>query len=115
LLLLSLYTFVFVEIFSVRWPSAAGGAASWEFAVMVFAGFSLHGMLADCAIRATGLITANPAFVKRQRFPLEVLGLSTVLAALSQYAVALLLLIVFSLFVYGMPPASVLLIPVFIA
>lgn len=114
-LLLVLYTFVFVEIFQVRWfPEQAGRTNPFDFALMAFAGMSLHAMLADCATRAVGLIVGNPNFVKKQRFPLEAIGLALAGASFVQYLAALGLLVVFSLFVYGMPPVTALLIPLYL-
>lgn len=114
-LLLVLYTFVFVQIFKVRWaqPGTVEGS-SFDFAVMAFVGLSLHALLADCCARAVALIVGNPNFVKKQRFPLPALGLAMVLASIAQYAVSLALLVVFSLFVFGPPPLTALLIPLYL-
>ena len=113
-LLLALYTFVFVEIFKVRWPNAAGGATSVDFALMAFAGLSLHAMFADCASRAVGLISGNPNFVKKQQFPLETIGIALTAASFVQYLAALALLVVLSVVVYGLPPWTFLLLPLYL-
>jgi hypothetical protein len=69
-LMLAVYTFVFSEVFKVRW---AGSDSQTEFAAMVFAGMIVHGVFAEALNRAPQLVLGNPNFVKKVVFPLEVL------------------------------------------
>lgn len=82
LLMLTIYTLVFSKVFKIRW---AGADDSTEmFAVILFVGTSLHGLLADVANRAPGLIAEHAGYVKKVIFPLELLPVVTLLAALFQ-------------------------------
>lgn len=111
LFLLAVYTFVFAVIFRARWPGLAveiGGAS--EFALIVFSGMLLHGFLADCLARSPALLLANANFVKKTVFPLEVLAAVQMFAALFHLLPTFAVLVLFQLFVFGVPPASILLV-----
>jgi len=59
----------------------------------VFAGMVLHGMLAEILIRSPMAIAGQPNFVKKLVFPLTVLPLVTVGAALVHATIALVVLV----------------------
>lgn len=82
LLMLTIYTLVFSKVFKFRW----GGAddSTGMFAVILFVGTSLHGLLADVANRAPGLIAEHASYVKKVVFPVELLPVVTLLSALFQ-------------------------------
>lgn len=79
-LMLCIYTFAFGTVMGGRWPEIESGGAS--FSIVLFAGLIVHGFFAECLIRAPNLIVANPTFVKRVVFPLEILPWPMVLSAL---------------------------------
>jgi lipopolysaccharide transport system permease protein len=79
-LMLGVYAFAFGEVMKSRWPHDAGGDHS--YAVILFAGLIVHGFFAECITRAPTLIVANPNFVKRVVFPLDVMPWPMVLSAL---------------------------------
>lgn len=72
LLMLGVYTFVFVGVFKSRWPGAeaAGGVA---FALRLFAGLMIFNLFAEVVGRAPSLILEQPNLVKKVVFPLELL------------------------------------------
>jgi lipopolysaccharide transport system permease protein len=109
LILLALYTFVFGAIFQVKWSAPPGGHA--EFATMVFAGLVVHGFFAECMARAPAIVLANPSYVKRVVFPLEVLAWVTVLAASFHAALNFLVLLCFVAIGAGTVPMTILLLP----
>jgi lipopolysaccharide transport system permease protein len=116
LLLLGVYTFVFAVIFHARWPAAASGSGSTggstgEYALVVFSGMLLHGFFAECLTRAPSLILGNVNFVQKTVFPLEVLALAQLLAALVHLAATLGVLLVFQCFISGPPALTTLLLP----
>lgn len=82
LLMLTIYTLVFSKVFKIRWAGADDSTGM--FAVILFVGTSLHGLLADVANRAPGLIAEHASYVKKVIFPLELLPVATLLAALFQ-------------------------------
>ena len=71
-LLLLLYTFVFSTVFKSRW---GGGMEEGKlnFALALFTGMIVHGLLAEALVRAPILITSNVPYVKKIVFPLEIL------------------------------------------
>jgi len=89
LLLLSIYSFVFGTIFKARWniPGAEG-----NFSVPLFLGMIIFNIFGECISRAPVTITGNANYVKRVVFPLEVLPVVTIGAALFNFVVGLLVL-----------------------
>ena len=114
LLMLGVYTFVFSGVFKSRWRTGATDGTA-DFAVVLFAGMLVHGLFAECVNRAPGLVLANPNFVKKVVFPLEVLPWVTMGSALFHTGASLIVLlgglVAGSL---GVPPTAVLF-PVVIA
>ena len=81
LLMLAVYTFVFSVVFKARW-NHAGEESRADFAIVLFTGMIVYGIFSECVNRAPGLIVTNPSFVKKVVFPLEVLPVVTLGAAL---------------------------------
>jgi lipopolysaccharide transport system permease protein len=77
--LLTVYTVAFGVILKSRWGFFGGTA---EYALMLFAGLIVFNAFSECMIKSTTLITANPNFVKKIVFPLELLPVITVFTAL---------------------------------
>lgn len=112
LLLLGVYTFVFAVIFHARWPAAASGSGTTgEYALVVFSGMLLHGFFAECLTRAPGLVLGNVNFVQKTVFPLEILAVAQLLAALVHLASTLAVLLLFQWFISGPPAPTTLLLP----
>ena len=95
ILMLTIYTFVFSVIFKARWGS--GGESRFEFALILFAGLIVFNLFAECVNRAPTLIVGNVNYVKKVVFPLEILPLITMGAALFHGVVSLGVLLVFYL------------------
>ena len=97
--MLVVYTFVFSEIFKSRWGGAGGDESKTQFAVVLFVGMIVHGLFAEVINRAPGLILGNVNYVKKVVFPLEILPVVGMGAALFHSLVSLgVLLIAFALF-----------------
>lgn len=111
LLMLVVFTFVFGEIFQSKWPGskATGGL---DFAVPLFAGFLIYTFFAECISRAPGLITGNVNYVKKVVFPLEILAVTSLLAAIFHLLAAYIILITLILFSGWELTWSMLLLPV---
>lgn len=115
LLMLAIYTFVFSVVFRSRWSGGpSGGDGHGDFAVMMFAGLIVHGLLTECLGRAPGLVLANPSYVKRVVFPLEILPLVNGGSALFHAGVSALILVAANLALGGKLTPYVLLAPVVI-
>lgn len=117
LLRLAIYSFVFGTVLRVRWSGPEGSALGPEagqlgFAIFLFSGLIVHGLLAQCLSAAPRLITSNPNYVKRVVFPLEVLSYVSTSSALFQAAMSMAVLLVFQLAVTGALEPTALLLPV---
>jgi len=96
--MLAVYTFVFSVVFKARWGVGAEEGKT-QFAVVLFVGMIVHGLFAEVANRAPGLILSNANYVKKVVFPLEILPVVSMGAALFHSLVSLgVLLIAFALF-----------------
>lgn len=71
LIMLTIYTFIFSEVFSAKWNVETGN--KFEFALMLFCGLNLYNMFSDVLGRSVSLIQQNQNYVKKVVFPLEVL------------------------------------------
>jgi lipopolysaccharide transport system permease protein len=71
LIMLLVYTFVFGFVFKSRWRN--GSTDTYEYALVMFAGILVHGLISECLQRAPTLIVGNANYVKKVVFPLEIL------------------------------------------
>jgi len=108
--MLAVYTFVFSIVFEARWSHV--GESKAEFALVLFAGLIIYNLFAECLNRAPILILANVNFVKKVVFPLEILPWVILGAAFFHALVSLIVWLVFSFFVAGLPPVTIFLLPV---
>ena len=92
LMMLAVYTFVFSVVFKTRW-GVAGDVSKSGFAIVLFVGMILHGLFAECANRAPGLVLSNVNYVKKVVFPLEILPWVAMGSALFHAAISLLVLL----------------------
>lgn len=98
LFMLAVYTFVFSEIFKLRWTSD-GHESKTQFAIILFSGMLVQGLFAEVLNRAPSLILSNVNYVKKVVFPLEILPLVSLAAAVFHSLISLaVLLIAFLLF-----------------
>ncbi len=110
LLMLAIYTFVFSEIFRMRW--GGGLDHPLDFALMLFTGMIIFGFISETLSRAPHLITGNPNLVKKIVFPLEISAPVAVISGLFQLMIGLALLLLVFTVTKGAPPATTLLFPV---
>ena len=107
--MLLVYTFVFSVVFKARWSAASESRT--EFALVLFAGLIVFGLFAECVGRAPGIILANVNYVKKVVFPLEILPWVALGSALFHMGISLLVWLVAHVFLFGMPPATALWLP----
>jgi lipopolysaccharide transport system permease protein len=107
--MLAVYTFVFGSVFQVRWPSGNGSRA--EFALVLFAGLLTYNLFAECVNRAPQLVVGNVNFVKKVVFPLEVLPVCALGAALFHAGVSLVVWLLFYVAIEGAPRAEMAFLP----
>jgi|SRR5450830_400043 len=94
--MLVVYTFVFSVIFKSRW---GGGDSRTLFAVVLFVGMIVLGLFSEVLNRAPSLILGNVNYVKKVVFPIEILPVIAMGAALFHSLISLgVLLVAFVLF-----------------
>ena len=97
-LMLAVYTFVFSVVFKARWGIDTNDSKT-QFAVVLFVGMIVHGLFAEVVSRAPSLILSNVNYVKKVVFPLEILPIISLGAALFHSLISLgVLLLAFMLF-----------------
>jgi len=95
--MLVVYSFVFSVAFKARW--SGGDESQAQFAVVLFAGMIVHALFAEVLNRAPTIILGNVNYVKKVVFPLEILTVVSLSAALFHALVSLLvLLLAFAMF-----------------
>ena len=114
LLMLAVYTFVFSVVFEARWSAAVVPGGKFDFALFVFVGVVLHGVLAEAITRSPGTVLGNANYVKKVIFPLELLPVTVVGAACFQALVALSILLVAVVLLGGGLHLSALWLPVLV-
>lgn len=96
--MLAVYTFVFSVVFKARW-GVGSEESKTQFAVVLFVGMIVHGLFAEVLNRAPSLILSNVNYVKKVVFPLEILPVVSMGAALFHSLISVgVLLIAFVLF-----------------
>jgi lipopolysaccharide transport system permease protein len=117
--MLVVYTFVFSVVFKARWTGNASAIGAEEnrgqFAVILFAGMIVHGLFAEVLARAPGLVLANVNYVKKVVFPLEVLPVISIGAALFHALISVLVLLAAFALLNGYLPWTVVFAPLVIA
>lgn len=110
--MLAVYTFVFSVVFKSRWGGAGGSESKTQFAIVLFVGLIVYGLFAEVLNRAPSLILGNVNYVKKVVFPLEILPVVSLCAALFHSLISLaVLLAAFALF-NGYVPWTALYVPV---
>jgi lipopolysaccharide transport system permease protein len=115
LFMLAVYTFVFGTIFKARWaiPGREGDPHSTgEFAIILFAGLIVFQILSETLLKAPSAILSNSSYVKKVVFPIEILPLVPIGAALFHALISFLVLLVFQYFIFGGIPLTALWLPV---
>lgn len=97
--MLVVYTFVFSEIFKSRWSGPGAEESKTLFAVVLFVGMIVLNLFSEVLNRAPSLILNNANYVKKVVFPLEILPIIVMGAALFHTLISLcVLLLAFAIF-----------------
>lgn len=113
-LMLVVYTFVFSVVFKARWNAGEVDDGKAQFAIVLFVGMIVHGLFAEVLNKSPGLVVGNVNFVKKVVFPLEILPVVCMGAALFHAVVSLFVLMLASLLFNKGLPWTVLAFPVII-
>ncbi len=94
-LMMGVYSFVFGGVFKSRWMNQG---SMGEFVIMLFCGLIVFTIFSEVANRAPNMIIGNPNYVKKVVFPLELLPLvslgAAVFNALISFAILCLLILI---------------------
>lgn len=112
LMMLALYTFFFSLILKAKWGI---DDTAPNFGLMLFCGLIVHGWMADVLSRAPDLLSSHRNYVKKVVFPLEALSWITVLSALVQLVMSLVVLVVLAIVLGQGISWTILLLPVVLA
>ena len=104
-IMLLVYTFVFSVVFKARWGVDEDQSRS-QFAIVLFAGLLMHGLLAEVLNAATGVVAANANYVKKVVFPLEVLPVIQLSVSLFQCFIGIGVLLIASMLFNASIPAT---------
>lgn len=110
--LLAVYTLAFGVIFRARWGFSGG---TGDYALMLFAGLIVFNAFSECLTRAPTLLTANPNFVKKVVFPLEILPWVMGIAAMFHALIGLAVWLIGYVLLVGRPNLTVLYFPLIFA
>lgn len=112
LLMLLIYTVFFGYFLQARWNSTWIGDGKADYALILFAGLIPFNLVSECVNVAPGLILGNVSYVKKIIFPLEVLPLPGMGAALFQALVSTVIWVAVHLVFRGIPHATIFWLPV---
>ncbi|MDK2122869.1 ABC transporter permease [Parachitinimonas caeni] len=118
LLMLSVYTWVFSVVFTGRWITAAQSAhpqGKLDYALTIFVGLLVFQLFAECIARAPAVIVSNANYVKKVVFPLPLLPVVSLGAAIFNFCVGLVVWLILYGFVHGLPPITILALPIVLA
>ena len=110
LAMLAVYTFVFSQVFKARWGGLEQ-AGPLGFAVNLFAGLIVFNLFSECVSRAPGLVLANPNYVKKVIFPLEILAVVAVGGSCFHASTSLTVLVIFEVIAFHSIPFTFLWLP----
>jgi lipopolysaccharide transport system permease protein len=111
--MLLVYTLVFGVVFGARWGFE--GEGKLDFALVLFAGLIVFNVIAECMTRAPALIIGQSQYVKRVRFPLEILPVTVLFSAIFHAFVSLLILVLALGLFRGVLHWTVVLVPLVLA
>lgn len=109
---LSIYGVIFSQVFSARWLKPDG--RELNYALAIFSGFLIFNVIAEALNGSAYLIPRHAALVKRTRIKIEVIPVAFCLSIFYNFAVSSLPFFVLFLIVEGLPPPSILLLPIVI-
>jgi lipopolysaccharide transport system permease protein len=98
-------------VFKARW-GVGGEESKSQFAVVLFVGMIMHGLFAEVLNRAPGLIMSNVNYVKKVVFPIEILPVVAMGAALFHSLISMCVLLAAFVLFNGYLHWTVLFIPI---
>ncbi len=103
--MLAVYLFVFGYVFTPLRKPGVGGVNP-AFALSLFSGMLLHGLIGECLSRAPAAVLAQPSYVKKVVFPMELLPLAVVGTAIVQFLIGSSVLLLALSLTEGLPATA---------
>ena len=91
LLMLAIFAFIFGQVFQTRWPQQDGGLPFW---LLLYSGLITFNIFAETVSRAPASVRGYPSFVKKIIFPVHILPVVPLGAALVHGAFNFFILVV---------------------
>ncbi|MFZ2540832.1 MAG: ABC transporter permease [Gallionella sp.] len=111
LVMLTIFAFIFGQIFQARWPQQESGVPFW---LLLYSGLIAFNLFAETISRAPTSVRGHPSFVKKIIFPVNILPVVPLGAALVHGGFNFLILIAVLAWI-GHLHASIVLFPLLIA
>lgn len=108
---LGVYTFVFSFVFEARWQASAHDSGLAGFALILFTGIVTYNVFSETTVNAPYIVTRNANYVTKVVFPLEILPVTLVGAAVVHSFIGLVIIGAARYLLYDSLPASVLYLP----
>ena len=112
LMMLSIYTLIFSQVFNARWGSSIDTNNTTQFSLNLFCGLIVFNIFSECATRATTIITSNPNYIKKVVFPIHILGAVVTGSALIHGLISTIIIIIALVIAKGYVGATVLFLPI---
>ena len=93
LILVTIYTFIFTEIFDPRWSFSVEGKAS--YALNFFIGLIIFNFFSESITNSSMVIMQNINYVKKVIFPIELLPLTVSISSLLNFFINIMVLVLF--------------------
>jgi lipopolysaccharide transport system permease protein len=90
LMMALVYSFVFGHVFNSRWEGAE--EAGVDFTLLLFSGVLVYSVFSETVNRSPGLMLENVSYIKKVVFPLEILPWVSLLSAIFNLAIGLIVL-----------------------
>ena len=109
---LAVYTFVFTYVFNARWQAEATGDGLGGFALILFTGMVAYNVFGESLVNSPYAVTRNPNYVTKVVFPLEILPVSLVGAAVFHSFVGIAIIAAAQLLLQGSMSATLFYLPI---
>ncbi len=114
LAMLLLFTFIFSEVFQVKWANSGYSSNKLDFSVNLFVGLSIFWFFAEILGKAPSVFSSVPNYIKKVIFPLEILPVVSLLSALFNLIIYLIIIVGIVFYIKGTIFFSLLFLPLLI-
>ena len=110
LFMLAVYTFALGYVLKARWGEASNDSPL-TYALFLYTGLLTFSIFAETVSRAPTILLENTSFIKKMLFPIEILPVVPLAAALVNFVIGFGILLILRMIIAGPPPLTALLVP----